>query len=72
MAKKLSLKPRRLVKELMFCLSLFINYNFENASSNSEKDMVRKECLTYKQNFKHSVFSYFYSGCIFHDTNSYG
>ena len=50
MAKKLSvLKPQRL-QNLMFCF-LFSYYNFGETVTIFEKDMFRKESLTYKQNF---------------------
>ena len=49
MAEKLSvLKPQRL-QNLLFCF-LFSYYNYGETVTIFEKDMFRKESLTYKQN----------------------
>ena len=52
-----------------FSLS-FSHYNFENTATNFEKDVLRKESLTYRQDFKRLVFGAFCSTCIFCGANS--
>ena len=56
MSKKLSVLKTRRLRNLKIFLS-FSYYNFEDRVTNLEKDMFRKESLTYLQNLNSSVFS---------------
>ena len=61
MAENLSVfKPRKLRNSYFFRFSY---YNFEDTVTDFEKTCSAKDLLTYKQNFKHSVFSHFSFCC---------
>ena len=53
-------------KKVIIFLFSFSYHNFGDTVANFEKDMFRKASLTYKRNFKRSVFSVF---CIFRCTS---
>ena len=59
---------------LLIIFPFFSYCNFEDIAANFENDRFREESLTYKQNFKRSVFSDFCftcSTCIFRGTESH-